>query len=187
MKPIIDLTNLASIVLILSERDEFNAAQELLKHCEHLTRAEVDIQIYSPPFTWAGLSRMLHPSIQTLTHLRLKTILYDESGTGDPLSGLDAELEQFRHQNQIEDIAIRVSIETDTECNRGEWGRLDEELTRSGWPKLKSVSLSIVIWSYIWEGNDLKLALKKLPETQFPKLSSSKSVVFEFEVINEIV
>ncbi|KAF8204602.1 hypothetical protein BJ912DRAFT_1036711 [Pholiota molesta] len=61
-----------------------------------------------------------------------------------------------------------------------EWGRLDAALAQPGWPKLRQVSLAIVIWSKARANDDLECALKQLPQTQFPKLSSSKSLHSRF-------
>ncbi|KDR67721.1 hypothetical protein GALMADRAFT_231890 [Galerina marginata CBS 339.88] len=131
---------------------------------------------------------MLHPSIQTLVELHLNPTIDDTGGANDPLSGLVAELKEMRHQNRIEIITIHVSTAVDADCNRGDdWGRLDAELTRSGWPKLRSVSLHIKIYSNLRQNDELELALKELPKTQFPRLSSSKSVVFEFSVVSESI
>ncbi|KDR66870.1 hypothetical protein GALMADRAFT_161831 [Galerina marginata CBS 339.88] len=183
-KPILDFTSIASVSLMVEEDDELNASQEFLKRCRKLTHVQKFLD--SSPLTWAGLSRVLHPSLQTLAHLHLKTMITDPSGTNDPLSGLVTELQEMRHQNCIEKITIQVSIQSGSDCNRGDdWGRLDEELARPGWLKLKSVLLSITFC--MRKNSDLEIALRKLPETQFPRLSSSTSVLFDFSVINTAV
>ncbi|KDR66871.1 hypothetical protein GALMADRAFT_258745 [Galerina marginata CBS 339.88] len=180
---IIDFANVTSVSFHLYERDEHDAAAEFFKHCEQVT--DVVLHVYSPPLTWMGISKTLAPSMQTLTRLSLN-ISRDESGTADPLSGLVDELKGIRHQNCIESIIINVYILPDWDCSSGDdWGRLDEELTQPGWPKLKSVLVGITVFTLSREANDLEMALRKLPETQFPRLSSSKSVVFEFSVAKE--
>ena len=130
---------------------------------------------------------MLNPSMETLKHLRVESMFEDDSGTKDPLSGLASELDEMRHQNHIQTITIGVSIQTDSECHRGDdWGRLDRALTQSGWPMLEFVSLKIIIWSFCRE-SDLEIALRSLPETQFPRLSSSKTIEFSFSAVEEWV
>ena len=144
--------------------------------------------VHSPPATWYGLHDMLSPSQQTLRHLELKSMLNDETGAKDPLSGLTPELEEMSNQNRVESIDIEVHIQTDFDCHRGDlWGALDKALAGSEaarWPKLTSVSLKITIWSFSRQGNELEVALRMLPKTQFPLLSSSKAISFQFSVDN---
>lgn len=129
---------------------------------------------------------MLHPSMQTLKHFHLKTLFAEATGSVDPLAGLCNELEDMKNKNIIETITIGVSIDIDSDCRRGdEWGRLDTALAQPGWPKLQRVLLKIVVWSYERADDELERALKKLPQTQFPNLSSSKSPSFEFSVHGE--
>ena len=100
----------------------------------------------------------------------------------DPLAGIPSELEDMRNKNIIENIIITVMVDTDKDCRRGDdWGRLDEVLTRSGWFALRQVSLTIEIESFS-RRDELEVALRKLPETQFARLSTSKSVSFKFKV-----
>ena len=101
----------------------------------------------------------------------------------DPLFSIPSELEDMRTKNIIETITIRILVQTDANCRQGDdWGRLDEVLTAPGWFLLKRVSLAIEIGSFSRGDNELEVALRKLPETQFPRLSSSNSVSFDFEV-----
>ena len=81
-----------------------------------------------------------------------------------------------------------VVVQTDGDCRRGDdWGRLDEVLTRSGWFAMRQVSLTIEIASFSRRDDELEVALRKLPETQFTRLSTSKSVSFKFKVTNIVV
>jgi hypothetical protein len=125
---------------------------------------------------------MLRPSMQTLKHI-VVNICVDDVDV-DPLFGIPSELDDMRSKNIIETVTIRISVETDRGCRRGDdWGRLDEVLTAPGWLSLKRVSLAIEIASYdTRRGFELKVALRNLPETQFPRLSSSVSVSFDLEV-----
>ena len=124
---------------------------------------------------------MLRPSMQTLKHIVVITEV--DGDDVDPLSGIPSELEIIRTKNIIETIAIEILVDTDADCRRGDdWGRLDQVLTTPGWFSLKQVSLVIQIYSYSRRDNKLEVALRNLPETQFPRLSSSNSISFDFEV-----
>jgi hypothetical protein len=119
--------------------------------------------------------------MQTLKHIVVN--IYVDDIDVDPLFGIPSELDGMRNKNIIETVTFRISVETDTDCRRGDdWGRLDEVLTAPGWLSLKRVSLAIEIASYVRSGNELEVALRNLPETQFLRLTSSKSVSFDFEV-----
>jgi hypothetical protein len=100
----------------------------------------------------------------------------------DPLFGIPSEFKDMRTENIIETVTIWVRM--DARCHPGDdWGtRLDEVLTTPEWFSLKRVSLTIKISSYFWRNDDLEVALRKLPGTQFPRLSSSNSVSFDFKV-----
>jgi hypothetical protein len=117
---------------------------------------------------------MLQPSMQTLKHI---TLFIDVTGTvgddnDDPLFGIPSAFEDMRTKNIIETVTIKVVVGRHTNWHRGNWGRLDEVLTAPGWFSLKRVSLVAKI----------ELQVRKLPETQFPRLSSSNSVSFDFKI-----
>jgi hypothetical protein len=128
---------------------------------------------------------MLQPSMQTLKHIVVN--IYDVDVNDDPLFGIPSEFKDMRTENIIETVTIWVRM--DAKCRRGDvWGRLDEVLTAPGWFSLKRVSLTIEISTYLQWGmgdnhSELEVAWRKLPETQFPRLSSSKSVSFDFLVV----
>jgi hypothetical protein len=123
---------------------------------------------------------MLKPSMQTLKHIVL-TIHVDDADV-DPLFGIPSDLEVMRTRNIFETVTIRIMVEADTGCRQDDWGRLDEVLTTPGWFSLKRVSLAIEITYFHAREDELEVALRKLPETQFPRLSSSNSVTFDFDV-----
>jgi len=119
--------------------------------------------------------------MQTLKHIAVDVHIDDVDV--DPLFGLPSELEDMCTKNIIQTLTIEVLVQTDADCRRGDdWGRLDEVLTSSGWSALKQVSLVIEIASFGRSDNKLEVALRKLPETQFPRLSTSKSISFDFKV-----
>jgi hypothetical protein len=126
--------------------------------------------------------------MQTLKHIVVE--FYVDGDDVDPLFGIPSELEEMRSKNIIETVTIEILVQTGANCRQGDdWGRLDEVLTTPGWFSLKRVSLAIEIVScgcYRNEDDEddeeLLLALRKLPETLFSRLSSSTSVSFDFEV-----
>ena len=119
--------------------------------------------------------------MQTLKHIIVNAVV--DGVDVDPLFGIPSELEDMRTKNIIETVTIGVLIQTDENCRRGDdWGRLDKVLTATGWVSLKQVSLVIEIADYGRSDDELEAALRKLPETQFPRLSSSNSVLFDFDV-----
>jgi hypothetical protein len=131
-----------------------------------------------------SLADMLKPSMQTLKNIVL-TIHVDDEDV-DPLFGIPSDFEVMRTKNMIiETVTINIMVEaaTDTGCRRDEWGRLDKVLTAPGWFSLKRVSFAIEITCFLAKEDELYVALRKLPETQFPRLSSSNSVTFDFDVI----
>ena len=128
---------------------------------------------------------MLRPSMQTLKH-----IFVDINAGGvdeDPLYGILSEFEDMRTKNNIETVTIGVQMDTDSRGGGDDWCRLDEVFTSSGWFSLKRVSLAIEIGpGFYFRGYDkLEEVLRKLPETHFPRLSSSNSVSFDFEVTSK--
>ena len=133
-----------------------------------------------------SLVDLLRPSIQTLKHIVIDVDV--DIDDVDPLFGIPSELEEMRSNNIIETVTIGILFQTDVYCQQGDdWGRLDEALTAPGWLSLKQVSLVIEFASFSRSDEDdelLEIALRKLPETQFSRLSSSTSISFDFDVIN---
>jgi hypothetical protein len=125
--------------------------------------------------------------MQTIKNLHVELFVRDNDD--DLLFRLPSELEVMRSKNVIESITIEVVLDTDVDCKRGnEWGRLDELFTKTGWSGLKKLWVSKRIHSYERQpplGNES--ALRKLPETQFVRLSSSKTISFAFEVTSRLV
>ena len=129
---------------------------------------------------------MLQPSIQTLKHIVIDVDV-DEDYV-DPLFGIPSELEGMRSKNIIETVTIGIQFQAHVNCRQGDdWSRLDEALTAPGWLSLKQVSLVIEFINVARSDGEvelLEIALRKLPETQFSRLSSSTSISFDFDVIN---
>ncbi|KIM37885.1 hypothetical protein M413DRAFT_252216 [Hebeloma cylindrosporum] len=184
-QPIIDFRSLSKITLTLQKPNESEAAQELFRRCQNL--ANVCITFLLPREVMPSLSNMLWPSIQTLKHIVVEVHVDDVDV--DPLFGVPFELEDMRATNIIESITIRVSLLMDSDCRKGgDWGRLDKVLTTPGWfNSLKRVSLAIEVASFSRTDEKRQVALRKLPEKQFLRLSTSNSVSFDFEVTSVLV
>ena len=123
--------------------------------------------------------------MQTLKHISVNINVPDDND--DPLFDILSEFEDMRSKNIIETITIKILIVKQASCRQGDdWGRLDEVLTTPGWFSLKRVTVSLAKeFSSSDTRRDVELgvaALRKLPETQFPRLSSSNSVSFDFRV-----
>ena len=124
---------------------------------------------------------MLRPSMQTLKHI---VVAINSDGAGDPLFCIPSEFEDMRTNNNIETVTIRVRMDASSRGGGDNWCRLDEVFTTPGWVSLKRVSLAIGIipTADYRENNELEGLIRNLPETQFPRLSSSNSVSFDFKV-----
>lgn len=120
---------------------------------------------------------MIAPHIQALKIARLS--IYVRDNDDDPLGGLPSELAKIAGENVLERLEILVEIRGGNDMNGSKWGILDTVLTSSGWPALKAVFLKIRLFN----GSDgLVQSFKQLKEVQFPRLSASKSVDFNFRL-----
>jgi len=133
---------------------------------------------------------MVIQSIRTLKVLKLSALIDDSSE--DPLSGLYDELEKISATGRsiIETLSINVAVSANADCKTGdEWGLLDKVLTnQDGWPGLKEVSLKIEVYDYgRLEEDGLANVLNTLQDTQFKKLSTSETINFKFEVMDEVI
>ena len=130
---------------------------------------------------------MLRPSMQTLKHIVVNIRVDGLDDDVNLLSSIPSELEDMRTKNIIETVIIKIKVDwKNDECyHRGdEWDRLDEVLTTPGWFSLKRVSLTIESGDVdIYMDDELAAALRNLPKSQFPRLSSSNSFSFDFAVI----
>ena len=123
--------------------------------------------------------------MQTLKHIVVDIDLIDYYERADPLAGIVSMLEDMRTKNVIETVTIGIfdDIVANGRLLGGYWGRLDEVLTTPGWfSLLKRVSVAIETPGLHSNGNKVELSIRRLPETQFLRLSSSNSISFDFEV-----
>ena len=136
---------------------------------------------YFKPGPWPSIADMLQPSMETLKHIVVDIYRFVGVRVDFP------EFEDMRTKNIIETVTIRVRRMNVLRCRglENNWGSLDEVLTSPGWFSLMRVTLILEVVNCFGTDNDLEtlVALRKLPETQFPRLSSSKSISFDFEVI----
>ena len=111
--------------------------------------------------------------------------IYVVRGGDDSLLGFPSEFEDMRTKNIIETITIKIFVPKYVIYRLGDdWDRLDEILTSPGWFSLKQVSLAIEIPRTNRGYSELEEALRKLPETQFLRLSSSNSVSLDIRGMN---
>ena len=124
--------------------------------------------------------------MQTLKYIVVEITVDDLDVRVDSLFGIPSELEDMRNKNIIETIDIVVTdiIERREDDWEFDWGRLDEILAAQGWFSLKRVSLTMNLHRYFRSGNESEMdaAIRKSLMRQFPRLSSSNSVSFDFEV-----
>ena len=128
------------------------------------------------------LSDILRPSMQTLRHIVVNIHVVVDGD--DSLLDIPSEFEDMRTKNIIETVTIRILFRSyeSYRLEEDHWGRLDEILISPGWFSLKRISLSIKIYSYNSGVSELEEAFQKLPEKQFPRLSSSKFVSLDIKV-----
>jgi hypothetical protein len=130
---------------------------------------------------YAGFAASLNTSsLATLTTLRLQHGIDDE--IQDPLCGLCKEISIISGRNVIEEISLRVIVQTDCRCKTGsEWGGLDAVLSR-GFPQLLYVSLDIEICVFLPSFSEAALEeqINEIPRKYFPWLSSNIQVAFNF-------
>ena len=140
------------------------------------------ILVDDSPDGFRGLAASMNlASLPTLRKIEFEFDINDD--IQDPLCGISAELRSFSGINKFEEIILRILVQTDCRCKTAsdQWGTLDAALA-TGFPMLKRVSVHIFIstFSSYSNGVALKEELDRLPEDQFPQLSTSLTVSFNF-------
>jgi len=133
-------------------------------------------------------SDLNHGSLQTLKTVGLYPML--ETQEQDPYINLAAELEQIAGENIIEDIILRISIETDRRCttDASRWNQLDRVLSQRGnFPFLRSVEIKVIIHHWYREVAEFQSRLEEIGTSCFPWLRANQDVQFNFEVTVEDV
>ena len=123
--------------------------------------------------------------MQTLKHIALSTVSTRIRFDGDSssLGIIASEFEDMSTKNIIETVTIGIflSIHASFPPVEDDCGRLDEIFTSPGWLSLKRVSLAINTHGH-HRGLNEQEELRKLLETRFPRLSSSKSVSLDIKI-----
>ena len=121
--------------------------------------------------------------METLRHIVVNINVVNDGD--DSLLNIPSEFEDMRTKNIIETVTVRILVRMNSSYRLGDdWGRLDEILTSPGWFSLKRVSLAIEMPRFNRGYSELEEALRKLPETHFPRLSSSNSVSLDIRGMN---
>jgi hypothetical protein len=135
-----------------------------------------------------NLAASMNPG--SLSTLRKTKFQFDiEDDIQDPLCGISAELRNFSGSNKFEEIILLIIVQTDCRCKTGDqWGTLDAALA-TGFLMLQRVSINIIICTFSSYSNGvaLKKELDRLPDDQFPWLSTSLTVSFNFSTEVSIV
>ncbi|KAF9485451.1 hypothetical protein BDN70DRAFT_871100 [Pholiota conissans] len=192
-EPFVDFDYIRNLEMSIKTAEDVQTGHALLRRCNYLSSVKVYFETWDAEkehkFTQFRFAEMLRPSMQTITILSFEMMYNKDIADFDPLAGLAHELNAMKSVNIIESITIDVTVHpAGTSCAReNEWKRLDEALGQSGWPRLREVSLKIVLLSCLsFRLNDgLLEALKELPRTQFCRLSDSKTVDLKVEVLEE--
>lgn len=141
-------------------------------------------------FSNFSLSEMVFCSLKSLRRIILRCTLYS---TWNLLIGLPDQLKVMRQwPNVLEELEIHIQPQTPTYIGMlgigDEWARLDESLNDSRWSSLKTVSIDIKMRKDAFEtplpfATDFGSEFRKLHQTRFPFLSSSKYITFNFTVL----
>ncbi|KAF9483083.1 hypothetical protein BDN70DRAFT_918721 [Pholiota conissans] len=184
----IDLTTVEELTIRWFYSSDAAASYYLLSHCESLTSLRYFNSDTPDPsgMSFDSLSEMLALSTatKTLKYLEIDTI-YKRDMSEDIYHGFAKALLKLANNNVIEEIKIAIFIQMMSDCDRGdEWGTLDTALA-SGFRNLRlcSVTVGFIQDSPVVSG--LEEALMNVRETQFPKLSSNRDVLFEFVLQKE--
>ncbi|KAF9485559.1 hypothetical protein BDN70DRAFT_871227 [Pholiota conissans] len=187
-----DVSELKLIVLpyIGNQADDVVVLRGLFSRCHHLE--QVELSVTNDTFSLFSPAKIL---VENSSIWTLKTLCIDVSGIGndgkfDPLCGLSDEFEKMGDATAMECLEIQCTIyyEHMSVIDWDRWSQFDKvlaQLAQSKWPKLKEVSLDIVLKSYFFQmdgdwNDDLIDALDALDETHFQWLSSTKSLEFDF-------
>ncbi|KAF9473136.1 hypothetical protein BDN70DRAFT_937648 [Pholiota conissans] len=182
--PFMDFTNLTHITVAMTGSPGFfGLAQCLLSRCDQLVQVHLRIDSQYCNFMLRGLTKMLAPSMSTLTHLTF-FIAFGGLERGRLLRNISDELRQMNNKNIIEKIGIEVALANkfNADCSQAkQWAHLNDALGGSGWPNLREVAVTISIFARIVseEHPGLADAVQSLPEMKLPRLLSRKLVSFK--------
>ena len=130
----------------------------------------------SSDFRKLEFAKTIMEALQTLRRLKLSLIVSFKDL--DTLRGFCDWLEAISGRNKLECIEIHLDVVLDYEPNNA-WHRLEEVLIKSGWPELKSVSITVA-----FEDQPATLAFERALnlDTRFLHLRGSKQLDFQFSI-----
>ncbi|EDQ98474.1 uncharacterized protein LACBIDRAFT_300228 [Laccaria bicolor S238N-H82] len=176
--PVLDFSKVRMLSVEADREQDLMAIQALIRATQQLETLK-----YATGMTQgytAFASSINASSLSMLRTLHLQHEIKDD--IQDPLCGICEEFSIISGCNVIEEIFLDVYVETDCRCKTGsEWGRFDAVLSR-GFPKLRTVSLTIEISAFIplFSGAALQEQVNEIPSKYFPWLSSNIQVTFNF-------
>ncbi|TFK32521.1 hypothetical protein BDQ12DRAFT_659060 [Crucibulum laeve] len=177
--PVLDFSNLRTLNVRVDNRLDLGAAQALTKVARMLETLHYTVRHFANGYK--GLAASINPSSFS-TLKRLYFHYYINHGAQDPLYGINDELKALSDFNVIEEIHLEITIDIEFPRNTSnEWGNLDSILA-AGFPFLKTLTLSVTDFGFPTDGSEIIFLerLEKLPEEQFPLLSTNSRVVFKF-------
>ncbi|KAF9485564.1 hypothetical protein BDN70DRAFT_916944 [Pholiota conissans] len=179
--PFIDVKGVTDLTLDITYDDAVKASPDLASRCRQLVN--VKLYVSSASLEGVNLSQLLGASMKTLKNISICADYIDGDGE-DPLCGITNALGQLNKENIIEDLTITIIILAGLfEMQENAWSHLDRMLAESAWPKLRRVSLTVLVDpdARLDAVRALDDYFPKLPETQFHWLLANKSLTFEFE------
>ncbi|KAF8149960.1 hypothetical protein B0H34DRAFT_802090 [Crassisporium funariophilum] len=183
--PAFDFTMLRKLTLTCGGDHGVSATHHLLERVKHLEVLKYRVCAREH---FRHLASLTARSARTLKILDLEAYPGRNSRFGpissaaDPspfILGLCKELEEMSDRNVVE--TIKLKIDASLGWPGDAWENLDIVLTKSGWSKLKHVSITLNIVCWPWRRNEeaLQTALDTLPKTQLIRLAKSNTVDFK--------
>ncbi|KAF8195371.1 hypothetical protein BJ912DRAFT_923631 [Pholiota molesta] len=188
-QPFFDFGHLKKYFTLSYGMDDIELSRQILKETNQLSTIDIAFQRMTN-FSNFSLSEMVFCSLKSLRRIILRCGLYS---TWNLLIGLPDQLKVMRQwPNVLEELEIHIQPQTLTHIVMlgigDEWARLDESLNDSRWSSLKTVSIAIKMRKNAFEtplpfDTDFCSEFRKLHQTRFPFLSSSKYITFNFTVL----
>ncbi|KAF8954248.1 hypothetical protein BDZ97DRAFT_1626640, partial [Flammula alnicola] len=176
-KPLLDLTGLEEFTIVV-ENYGMDVIERVIAPSEKLRSLGL-----SPDIDCRGhiAQNLSVGSLRTLKKIRLSPIL--EEVQGDPYVHLTGELKDIAGKNVLEELILRIQIETDHMCTTeaSKWSELDRVLSQPrAFPFLRRVEISVTTYQCSRDYTELHDKLEDIGRNLFPGLRSNKSVEFSF-------
>ncbi|KAF8971145.1 hypothetical protein BDZ97DRAFT_1651420 [Flammula alnicola] len=175
----IDFSCLRKASFDMETASDIYPIDELLKTTMELQSLSIMIAM---PVELVGLGA----SLAANAHRTLRSAIFSYMVYGDhydPLCGLSRELRMIAGNNVLEELQLRVGVQTDYTCRTEseEWSAFDAVITESGaFPMLGRVSVEIVWLSFYRDEDEAEDVLDSLDEDRFPRLLESTALEFTF-------